>query len=214
MKALLYKQFRLVCQPMTLVFCLFGVMLLIPNYPYTVTFFYVTLGLFFTFMNQRDQRDVYYMALLPVRKRDAVAVSALFCVLIQLLGLLLSVPFAMLSARLNPSGGNVVGLDANAALFAAGFLIYAVFNSVFLPAFYRSGYKVGTAYCTALIPTALVMLVCEILPHVPALSWLNDTDTAGNLRQLPLLAAAAAVYAAASWLAFRRAAARYEKVDL
>ena len=29
MKMLLYKQLRLVCQPMTLVFCLFGVMLLI-----------------------------------------------------------------------------------------------------------------------------------------------------------------------------------------
>ncbi|MFR7534053.1 MAG: hypothetical protein ACLUVS_04595 [Oscillospiraceae bacterium] len=33
MKTLLYKQLRLVCQPMTLVFCLFGVMLLIPPTP-------------------------------------------------------------------------------------------------------------------------------------------------------------------------------------
>ena len=48
MTALLYKQFRLVCHPMTPIFCLFGVMVLIPNYPYTVIFFYVTLGLFFT----------------------------------------------------------------------------------------------------------------------------------------------------------------------
>ena len=31
MKALLYKQFRLVCHPMTLVFVLFGAMLLIPS---------------------------------------------------------------------------------------------------------------------------------------------------------------------------------------
>ena len=51
MKTLLYKQLRLVCHPMTPVFCLFGAMLLIPNYPYSVTFFYVTLGLFFTFLN-------------------------------------------------------------------------------------------------------------------------------------------------------------------
>ena len=58
MQALLYKQFRLVCHPMTLVFCLFGAMLLIPNYPYTVAFFYVTLGIFFTFMNLREQRDM------------------------------------------------------------------------------------------------------------------------------------------------------------
>ena len=70
MKTLLYKQLRLVCQPMTLVFCLFGVMLLIPAYPYTVMWFYVMLGLFFSFLNGREQKDVYYSALLPIRKRD------------------------------------------------------------------------------------------------------------------------------------------------
>ena len=48
MKTLLYKQLRLVCHPMTPVFCLFGFMVIIPNYPYTVIFFYVMLGLFFT----------------------------------------------------------------------------------------------------------------------------------------------------------------------
>lgn len=46
MTALLYKQLRLVCHPMTPVFCLFGIMVLIPNYPYTIIFFYVMLGLF------------------------------------------------------------------------------------------------------------------------------------------------------------------------
>ena len=55
MKTLLYKQLRLVCHPMTPVFCLSGAMLLIPNYPYSVIFFYVTLGLFFTFLNMREQ---------------------------------------------------------------------------------------------------------------------------------------------------------------
>ena len=52
MKTLLYKQLRLVCQPMTLVFCLFGVMLLIPAYAYTVMWFYVILGLFFSFRSE------------------------------------------------------------------------------------------------------------------------------------------------------------------
>ena len=57
MKALFYKQFKLVCHPMTLLFTVFGVMFLIPNYPYTVAFFYVTLGLFFMMQNGREQRD-------------------------------------------------------------------------------------------------------------------------------------------------------------
>lgn len=56
MKTLLYKQLRLVCHPMTPVFCLFGFMVIIPNYPYTVIFFYVMLGLFFSFLDMRERR--------------------------------------------------------------------------------------------------------------------------------------------------------------
>ena len=90
MKTLLYKHLRLVCQPMTLVFCLFGVMLLIPAYPYTVMWFYVMLGLFFSFLNGREQKDVYYSALLPIRKRDTVKANCLFVGLIELLALLIA----------------------------------------------------------------------------------------------------------------------------
>ena len=42
------KDLRLAAHPMMYVFALFGVMLLIPNYPYTVVFFYGLLGIFFT----------------------------------------------------------------------------------------------------------------------------------------------------------------------
>lgn len=214
MKALLYKQFRLVCHPMTLVFCLFGAMLLIPSYPYTVAFFYVMLGLFFSFMQGREQRDADFSALLPIRKRDTVRASAAFCTVIELLSLVIAVPFAMLGARVNPQGGNPVGLDDNAALFAAALLLYGVFNLVFMTAFYRSGYKGGTAFLKAMIPTALLMLVCEALPHLPGLMWLNDTSGEGNLRQLPLLVVCGVLYGVLTLAAYRRGAALYEKVDL
>ena len=98
MKALLYKQLRLVCHPMTPVFCLFGIMVIIPNYPYTVIFFYVTLGLFFSFLNMREQKDLYYTALLPVPKRDAVKAGCLFTALIELTSLVLLAPCCLLAA--------------------------------------------------------------------------------------------------------------------
>ena len=99
MKALLYKQLRLVCHPMTPVFCLFGIMVIIPNYPYTVIFFYVTLGLFFSFLNMREQKDLYYTALLPVPKRDAVKAGCLFTALIELTSLVLLAPCCLLAVR-------------------------------------------------------------------------------------------------------------------
>ena len=167
MKTLLYKQLRLVCHPMTLIFCLFGIMVIIPNYPYTVIFFYVMLGLFFTFLNMREQKDLYYTALLPVPKRDAVKAGCLFTALIELLSLAVLVPCALLAVRLQPGKDNLVGLDPNLALFAAGFLLYAVFNAVFLPSFYANGYKVGVAFVKAIIPTTLAMIVFESGPSGP-----------------------------------------------
>lgn len=214
MRALLYKQFRLVCHPMTWVFAFFGSMLLIPAYPYTLAFFYVTLGLFFSFMQGREQRDTDFSALLPVRKSDTVAAGVAFCAIIEVAALVISIPFAVIGAKINPHGGNPVGLDCNFALFAAALLIFAVFNATFLPAFYRTGYKVGTSYLKAMIPTAIVMLLCEVLPHFPMLTWLNDTSAAGNVKQLPLLLGGLAIFITALPLTYRVAARRYEKVDL
>ena len=214
MKALLYKEFRLVCHPMTPIFCLFGVMVLIPNYPYTVIFFYVMLGLFFTFLNIREQKDIYYSALLPVPKRDTVKAGCVFVAIIEVLSLAVLIPCSLLAAHLQPGKDNLVGLDPNAALLAAGFLLYAVFNAVFLPSFYANGYKVGIAFLKAVIPTTLVMMVLEALPHFPGLTWLDDMDVATQLRLLPYFVAAVLLYGIGTVLTFRRAAAQYEKVDL
>ena len=214
MKTLLYKQLRLVCHPMTPIFCLFGIMVIIPNYPYTVIFFYVMLGIFFTFLNIREQKALYYTALLPVPKRDAVKAGCLFTALIELLSLAVLVPCALLAAHLQPGKDNLVGLDSNLALFAAGFLLYALFNAVFLPSFYKNGYKVGVAFIKAIIPMALLMLVLEALPHIPALGWLDDMDAATQLRLLPVLAVSIVVYIVGMLLTFRVSAYAYEKVDM
>lgn len=214
MKALLYKQFRLVCHPMTLIFCLFGIMVLIPNYPYTVIFFYVMLGLFFTFLNIREQKDIYYSALLPVPKRDTVKAGCAFVVIIEVLSLVVLIPCSLLAVHLQPGKDNLVGLDPNLALLAAGFLLYAVFNGVFLPSFYANGYKVGMAFINAVIPTTLAMGALEALPHFPALTWLDDLDAATQVRLLPALIASVLIYAGGMALTFRASARRYEKVDL
>ena len=202
------------CHPMTLIFCLFGIMVLIPNYPYTVIFFYVMLGIFFTFLNIREQKDIYYSALLPVPKRDTVKAGCAFVVIIQALSLVVLIPCSLLAAHLQPGKDNLVGLDPNAALLTAGFLLYAVFNAVFLPSFYANGYKVGIAFLKAVIPTTLVMMVLEALPHFPALTWLDDMDAATQVRLLPYFVAAVLLYGIGTVLTFRRAAAQYEKVDL
>lgn len=214
MKTLLYKQLRLACHPMTPVFCLSGIMLLIPNYPYSVAFFYVTLGLFFTFLNMREQKDIYYSALLPLRKRDTVRAAVAFTVLVELLSVVITALFCLLSAKLQPGKDNAVGMDANLMLLGAGFVLYGVFNLVFFVCLYRSGYKVGAAYLKANLALWPMMLLAEALPHFPSLLWLNRVDTQANLRQIPILLFGIAVFAVLTMLAYRRSAGLYERVDL
>ena len=214
MKTLLYKQLRLVCHPMTPVFCLFGVMILIPNYPYSVTFFYVTLGLFFTFLNMREQKDIYYSAILPIRKRDTVKASVLFAVLVEVLSVIITALFCVLSAQLQPGKDNAVGMDGNLMLLGAGFLIYGVLNLVLFTALYRSGYKVGVAYVKANIAMWPTMLAAEAVVHFPGLVWLNRVDAQAELRQLPIFLGGVVLFAALTLVAYRRSAALYEKVDL
>lgn len=214
MKTLLYKQLRLACHPMTPVFCLSGIMLLIPNYPYSVAFFYVTLGLFFTFLNMREQKDIYYSALLPLRKRDTVRAAVAFTVLVELLSVVITALFCLLSAKLQPGKDNAVGMDANLMLLGAGFVLYGVFNLVFFVCLYRSGYKVGAAYLKANLALWPMMLLAEALPHFPPLMWLNRVDAQANLRQIPILLFGVAVFAVLTMLAYRRSARLYERVDL
>lgn len=214
MKTLLYKQLRLACHPMTPVFCLSGIMLLIPNYPYSVAFFYVTLGLFFTFLNMREQKDIYYSALLPLRKRDTVRAAVAFTVLVELLSVVITALFCLLSAKLQPGKDNAVGMDANLMLLGAGFVLYGVFNMVFFICLYRSGYKVGAAYLKANLALWPMMLLAEALPHFPSLVWLNRVDVRANLRQIPILLFGMAVFAVLTILAYRRSARLYERVDL
>ena len=214
MKTLLYKQLRLACHPMTPVFCLSGIMLLIPNYPYSVAFFYVTLGLFFTFLNMREQKDIYYSALLPLRKRDTVRAAVAFTVLVELLSVVITALFCLLSAKLQPGKDNAVGMDANLMLLGAGFVLYGVFNLVFFICLYRSGYKVGVAYLKANLALWPMMLLAEALPHFPSLMWLNRVDVRANLRQIPILLFGIAVFAVLTILAYRRSARLYERVDL
>ena len=62
MKNLLYKEFRLAIHPSVYVFFLLSALLLVPSYPYYVSFFYLTLGLFLTFKTNRAENDIFYYA--------------------------------------------------------------------------------------------------------------------------------------------------------
>ena len=59
---LLKKEWKLVMMPVPLLFLLLSGLVLIPNYPYYVTFFYTTLGIFLMMQSARKPRPLLHGA--------------------------------------------------------------------------------------------------------------------------------------------------------
>ena len=219
MKALQYKEWKLAMSPVPFFFLALSGLLLIPNYPYYVTFFYNSLGIFLFFQSCRENRDVYYMMLLPVTKREMVRARVRTVMDLQLLQVLVCIPFLFIRAQYGQLK-NEVGIEANTAFLGLSFVLMGAFNAVFLPMHYKNGYDLGKPFLVCSILEFVLIAVLETLEHVllavlpPSAALLESSALHDQLRQLPVLLGGAAVWLLLSTLAFHTSAGRFEKVDL
>lgn len=215
MRQLLKKELRLAMHPTAPIFLTLSSMLMIPNYPYLVVFFYTGLAVFFTCLTGRENHDVDYTVLLPVAKRDVVRARMLLVALIEIAQLIVAVPFAWLRQAIIPEP-NMAGMDANVALFGFALIQMGIFNGVFFRTYYRDVKRVGPSFVKASIATFVYILFVEAMAHAaPFVRDVLDTPDPQHLpAKLLLLAMGAAVFAGMTWLACRRAQRDFEKQDL
>lgn len=210
---LLYKELRLAAHPTLFVFPLLGALVIVPSYPYAVIFLFGCLAPFITFLFARENNDSWYTAVLPIQKRDVVKAKCMLIMLVQLGQMLISLPFAIIRVAVNIPN-NPVGMDANPAWYGMGLIIFSLFNLIFFPAYYRSGYKAGRSFLLALIPVVLGIVLTEGIVHVPNMSWLDSTTPLDMVRQLPIFIIGCLCYILCMLLAYSIAARRFERVDL
>lgn len=214
-KYLIKKEFLLSAHPMTYIFAFFGIMLLIPSYPYYVAFFYVTLGIFFAFMNSRENKDLYFNAILPVSKKDTVRAKLMFVWIVELFSIIFSVPFAVITQKINPNGSNLAGIEANPAFFGLVFIMFTLFNAVFLIKFFKTAYKAGVSFLVASAAVAAYVVIAEALDHFPVIGdYLEGFGTNGHLNQLPVLIVGIAIFLLSFIPINKQCAKNFEKVDL
>lgn len=215
MKNLLKKELRLALHPAAVIFLGLSAMMMIPNYPLSVTFFYSCLGMFFICLTGRENRDIPFSMLLPVKKRDLVKARFLLAVLLQLTQLALCLPFCFLRS-LYPPEGNIVGMDANLALLGFGLVILGVFNFFFFRRCYRDPSKVGVPFLLGSVAVFLGVGVTETLPHfVPFVRDRLDTALFQHLpEKLLFFLACAVIYALLTFLSCRSSIRSFEKLDV
>ena len=213
MKNLLYKEFKLALNPGVFMFPALGALLLIPSYPYFVAFIYTFVGFITLFITNRENKDVFFTASLPVRKRDTVLARVYTIAAIELMQIIVAIPFAIISTQIHPQG-NSVGLDANPAFFGFVFVMYAVFNAIFFPMFYKTAYKVAWPLAISCIAVTVYIFGVEIaVAAVSALKNSLDSLEVGSIQYI-VLAVGILIFIVSAAFAYRSAAKRFEKVDL
>ncbi len=157
---LLMKEWKLCMHPTGYLMPLLSVLILVPGYPYGVCCFYVGLAIFFICLTAREDHDAGYTLMLPVSRQDAVKGRILFCAVLEAVELLLMSVFILIK---NIIGNlpNPAGLDAGVALIGEGLILFAIFNLVFFPIYYRDISKPGKAFAFA-AAAVFLWIVLEI----------------------------------------------------
>ena len=216
MKNLLYKEFRLATGSVNYVFmACAAVMLLMPNYPRYVPFYYICLGIFFIFTYGQINNDILFTTCLPVQKRDTVKARLLLVAALELIQVIISIPIAIFTNKFIPIK-NHAGIESNVAFFGLLFVYYAVFNFVFITSFYRKAEKPGMPFLWANIVQwpVYVLLELPVWLGTPLGQYLDATDTASQIKQLPVLAGGIVIWTGVMFLTYFVSAKRFEKADL
>jgi len=231
MKALLNKELRLCLHPTVFIYLALVLMLLIPNYPYLVACFFLCNAVFFVFQSSRENGDPLYTAMLPVSKAQAVKARCLFVVLLQAAEILLMAGMCALSL-VAMDGANAGGTDHSLSLLAFALILFAIFNLIFLPSFYKTGYKAGAAFLKGAIGVWIwivlaegTMIATRIITvekglDIPFFRFVADnidcfpaTQTAWTAQAI-LFGAALLIYILGTLLSVRLSVKRYERVDV
>ena len=215
---LLKKELRLCSHPAAWLMLLLSSMALIPNYPYPVIYFYLTLGVFFICLSGRENNDVTFTMTLPVSRRDLVRARFSFVILLEAIELALVAVFVVLHGVLyGPDApGNAAGMDANLALVAEGFLFFGAYHLVFFPSYYRNVDRVGTSFVKSSVALGVLTVVDIVLSYALPF-WrdrLDTPDPQNTGAKLVFLAVCVVFYCIATALSFRTSVRRFEQLDL
>ena len=215
MSLLFKKEMRLAMHPASLGFLSLSSLLLVPNYPYYVTFFYTSLGIFFICLGGRENKDVEYSLLLPIAKTDAVKARFLTVLFLELIQMLLAVPFALLRQQMAVPL-NQVGIEANIAFFGFSFVMLGIFNFVFFLVYYKDVRQVGKAFLIASTAVFLYTAVMETLVHiVPFFALRLDTlDPQFLTEKLTVLVIGFILFLLLTFGSARTAMKNFEKQDV
>ncbi len=214
---LIKKEFALCVHPTNYVFLSFVALLLVPNYPYEVVFFFSSLSMFFYCLTSRENSDLQFTCSLPVKKSDVVVARILVCSIFQTALMLLSVLVGVIKCAAFPQEMiiNQAGISANLALVGNGALILGIFNIIFFSTYFKNPDKIGIPFVISAVVVFAVIIVLIVLRWVTPLfsTTLNGLNSENTLAKLSALAIGIVTYALLTFIACKLSVKNFLKVD-
>jgi hypothetical protein len=215
MRELLYKEFRLAIHPAFYVILLTTTLLLIPNWIFTIAMSYLLWVIVPNlFVAIGANNDTFFSVLMPVKKSDVVRSKIYTVIALELLNLIIAIPFAIANFMLYRGGLGM--LEPNPAFFGIVLIMYALFNFLFIPGFYKTGYKMALPMTIAIIGALLFAIFIQFLPFIS-----QQFNTLFNLRtpeslmwQIGMLIVGIVVFVLLNSLTIKLSVKRFEKLDL
>jgi ABC-2 type transport system permease protein len=213
MNALLYKEFKLVVNPLFYFTALLSALILIPQWLYFIALLY------FCFMSapniftlSRTYKDVYFCATRPVLRRDIVKARMFSLVTLELLQMVVAAICVAIKLTVW-TAPNYLFMDGNLAFLGLGFVMFGVYNIVLLPMFYKTAYKIAMPAIMATIAATLFAAAVELgIIYLPFMRVFDSMQT--TAAHIITLAVGTVLFVGLNIAAYRISAAQFEKIDL
>lgn len=211
MRNLIYKELTLSIHKFFYVLpILLAGLIMIPSWIFLIAFMYF----FWVSVPQiysayLAQQDYDFTTVLPVKKRDIAISKGLTLIILEVYHVVLIVIAGIIHNAVYGSFNYF--LDIRPAFFGYALIMFAIFNIIFLPLYFKSAYYFGKPIIYAIVATLIFGLGLELLALlVPkAAAILDNPDP---LYQISMLALGIVLFCGISWIALSKSAKNYEQL--
>jgi len=210
MKNLLYKEFTLsIHKFFYLLPILLAALIMIPNWIFLIVFMYFFwISVPQIYSAYLAQQDYDFTTVLPVKKSDIALSKGLALILLELYHIILAVIVGIIHNLVYGSFNFFI--DISPAFFGYALIMYALFNIVFLPLYFKTAYHFGRPLIYGVIVATIFGLGLELLTLLTVAR--DILDNPNMIYQLGMLLFGIGVFVGLNWVALKRSAQNYEQM--
>lgn len=193
-----------------------GVLMLIPGWIYfLVVMYFIWLSVPNMFAAFKTQNDLIFTAMMPVTRHDIVKARVALIVILECLHIGVAMLFGLITLQLYPDM-TYLFFAPHLGFWGLNFAMLAVFNLIFISLHYETAYRYGKATIASIVAAMLFAGGAQWLgiQNAAVYDVFNGSGADKALLQASILLAGIAVFALFTWIAYRIAVKRFQKVEI